>query len=218
MALTKIRDARKLVDFIENDTTFELIPSNFCPYHNHIAALFTDIVLQAGLNYKNIVAPRVKRVFNNYPDCETVQEFYDLILEEGLEDIILWKNDVKLNRIYDLIQFCFSNQINTSQELKRYLLNPENKSSFLNIKGFGNKTYDYLLKLLNVDTIAVDRHIFSFLDKAGIFTKDYTYTKNVVETAADLMDISRRSIDYSIWSYMAYENKKNSPQAILEFN
>nr|WP_315154075.1 hypothetical protein [uncultured Flavobacterium sp.] len=218
MALTKIRDARKLVDFIENDINFELIPSNSCPYHNHIAALFTDIVLQAGLNYKNIVAPRVMRVFNNHPYCETVQEFYDLILEQGLEDIILWKNEVKLNRIYDLIQFCFDNQINTSQELKRYLLNPENKSSFLNIKGFGNKTYDYLLKLLNVDTIAVDRHIFSFLDKAGIYTKDYIYTKNVVETAADLMDISRRSIDYSIWSYMAYENKKNSSQGILEFS
>lgn len=214
----KIRDARKLVDFIEANTTFELIPSNFCPYHNHVAALFTDIVLQAGLNYKNIVAPRVMRVFNNYPNCETVQEFYNLILEEGLEEIILWKNDIKLNRIYDLIQFCLSNEINTSQELKTYLLISDNRNSFLNIKGFGNKTYDYLLKLLNVDTIAVDRHIFSFLDMAGIYTKDYTYTKNVVETAADLMDISRRSIDYSIWSYMAYENKRNSPQVILEFS
>lgn len=216
MALTKIKDARKLVDFIENDTTFQLIPSNSCPYHNHIAALFTDIVLQAGLNYKHIVAPRVMRVYHNYPQCLTVQEFYDLILEEGLEDIIMWKNEIKLNRIYDLIQFCLSKEINTSQELKSFLLNHENKTSFLNIKGFGNKTYDYLLKLLNVDTIAVDRHIFSFLDKAGIFTKDYIYTKDVVETAADLMDISRRSIDYSIWSYMAYENKKNSVQGILE--
>ncbi|WP_119789622.1 HhH-GDP family DNA glycosylase [Flavobacterium anhuiense] len=216
MSLTKIKDARKLIDFIENDITFQLIPSNYCPYHNHIPALFTDIVLQAGLNYKNIVAPRVMKVYYNYPNCETVQEFHSLILEEGLEEIISWKNEVKLRRIEDLIQFCLDEGINTSQELKTFLLKPSNKVSFLNIKGFGNKTYDYLLKLLNVDTIAVDRHIFSFLDKAGIFTKDYTYTKDVVETAADLMDISRRSIDYSIWSYMAYENKKNSPQGVLE--
>jgi hypothetical protein len=218
MGRTKIIDARKLVDFIQRTDSFELIESNHCQYSNHIAALFTDIVLQAGLNYKTVVTPRVVRVLHNYPHCYTVQSFHALIQTEGLENIVAWKHEIKINRILDLVDFCLSNEINTSTQLKEFLIDPHNKSSFLNIKGIGNKTYDYLLKLLNVDNVAVDRHIYSFLEKAEIHANDYHYIKSIVEYAADLLNISRRNIDYSIWYYMAYEEKKSAPQSVLEFS
>lgn len=216
MSLNKIINARKLVDFIENEVDLALIPCNICPYYNHIGALFTDIILQAGLNYKSVVSPRVNRVFLNYPSANTVSGFYQLIQINGLENIILWKNDIKLNRMMNLIYFSLENEVNTSLDLKIFLLDQNNRSSFLGINGVGNKTYDYLLKLMNVDTVAVDRHIFSFLEKAGIDPVDYAHSKSVVEYAADIMNISRRSIDYSIWTYMAYDNKIKSPQLLLD--
>ena len=217
MNIEKLMHARKLVDFIEGEINLKLIPSNFCPYNNHIPALFTDVILQAGLNYKHIVYPRVLSVYKNYPKTDSVKKFCALIEKVGLEKIIHWKNEVKLNRLKNLLSFCLINNIDTAEELKLFLVKAENKGKFLAIDGIGLKTYDYLLKLMNVDTIAVDRHIFSFLEKAGIKTNDYNYSKNVVEFAADMMNISRRSIDYSIWTYMAYELKNTKIQTSLNF-
>lgn len=217
MSIEKLIYARKLIDFIENEINLDLIPSNNCPYDKHIGALFTDIILQAGLNYKHIVSPRVNNVYNNYPDAYTVKKFLSVIETNGLENIIQWKHEIKLKRINDLVNFCLNNEIDTAQELKEFLVQEENKKDFLSINGIGSKTYDYLLKLMNVDTIAVDRHIYSFLSKAGIETKDYYFSKTIVEYAADIMSVSRRSIDYSIWTYMAYSEKKESEQFVLEF-
>ncbi len=218
MNIEKIIHAKQLVEYIENDVKLEVIPSNNCPYHNHIGALFVDIILQAGVNYKNIVAPRVNKIFYNYPEADTVLKFQKLIHQKKLSTLISWKNDIKLNRIVRLIDFCIEHQIDSASDLKHFLMqNPYNKKVFLSINGIGSKTYDYLLKLMHVDTIAVDRHIYSFLENAGIEISDYDYIKSVVEFAADFMNISRRSIDYSIWKYMAYAQKATSAQREFQF-
>ena len=117
--------------------------------------------------------------------------------------------------MYNLIEFCLEKKINTAQELKEFLIDGDNKNYFLDINGIGNKTYDYLLKLLDVETIAIDRHIHKFLESAGIGKTDYLNSKYIVEFAADLMNVSRRSIDYSIWTYMAYKEKNNSQQITM---
>lgn len=207
--MEKLIHARKLVDFIESNSSFKIISPNNCPYNEHIGALFTDIILQAGLNYKHIVFPRVFNLYNEYPEANTVKGFAKLIENKKLETIISWKHHTKLKRINNLIDYCISNHIDSAVEIKAFLLKEENKALFLNIDGIGSKTYDYFLKLLGVDIVAVDRHIFSFLEKVGISKRDYYYSKSIVEFAADLMDISRRSIDYSIWCYMAYTERKN---------
>ena len=46
-----------------------LIAAPDCPYRNHIGALLTDVVLQAGLNYQHVVAP--KGLNNDILDCCT---------------------------------------------------------------------------------------------------------------------------------------------------
>lgn len=80
----------------------------------------------------------------------------------------------------------------------------------------GDKTYDYLLKLLGVESVAVDRHVYKFVSDAGIIYKDYKEAKQIVEYAADMMQISRRTLDYSIWLYMS--NKKRAVQLELCFD
>lgn len=197
-----ILNVRKLVDYI-NDSDLELIPPRDCSYKGHIGALFTDIILQSGVSYKGVVAPRVGHVLETYPEAFSIKRFLVVIKRDGIENVLLWKHPIKLQRMQDLLEFCFINNINYTEDIKDFLRCSENRKSFLEINGIGNKTLDYLLKLLDIETIAVDRHIFSFVEKAGIDSKDYHLVKMIVEYAADIMNISRRTIDYSIWSHMS---------------
>ena len=211
-----IVSARKLADFINKTPEVLIINPQDCPYKNHVGAIFTDIILQAGLNYKTIVFPRVQYVLKTYPEAYTVSDFSNIIYLNGIENVINWKNQIKIERMFLLIEFCKQNNLETTNDIKKYLLNKLNKLEFLKINGIGNKTLDYMLKLLSIDTVAVDRHIFSFVEKAGIESDDYKYVKLVVEYAADIMGITRRAIDYSIWSYMS--NNANKTPLFMNFN
>lgn len=209
-----IKEARMLVNYIQCLDSFEMIPATNKSSYTHIGALFTDIVLQAGMNYNTVVKPRVKNLINNYPQANTVSTFNRLIKELGLSEIINWRHFVKLQRIYDIIAFSDSNQIETCQDMLEFLRIIENRKAFLKIDGFGPKTLDYTLKLLSYDTVAVDRHIFTFVEDAGINSKGYFDTKMIVEYAADFMEVSRTSIDISIWKYMSNKNQHNQQTQI----
>jgi hypothetical protein len=198
-----LKTARGLANYIQV-SNLKLIEPHSYPYKDHIGALFTDIILQSGLNYKTIVAPRVNKIIANYPQAYTVDLFKSVLEKQGADIVLNWNNSIKLKRMHYLIEFCVDRKLNYSADVKKFLIESEkNRIEFLRIHGIGKKTLDYLMKLLGIDTIAVDRHIFSYIQKAGIQSNDYDYVKLIVEYAADLLDIPRRSIDFSIWSYMS---------------
>lgn len=196
-------EARKLANFINDLDSFETIQSKGELCYQHAGALFVDITLQAGLNYNSVVRPRVQRVLNNFPESDTVGKFSQLVEQYGLEYIIDWKSHIKIDRIKRLIRFALDNKIDTCNDFKNFLEKKQNQQEFLNLSGVGPKTLDYTLKLLDFDTVAVDRHIYGFVKKANIAATNYMYTKKVVEYAADFLSISRSSMDYSIWIYMS---------------
>lgn len=202
-------EARRLADYIQE---LKLSPEeqtrNGYSY-THIGALFTDLILQAGLNYKTVVQPRVQRVLLNYPNASTVSRFYDVINNEGIETVIKWRHPDKIRRMHDLLDFSKSKRVETCSDLTIYLSETSNREDFLRIKGIGNKTLDYTLKLLNFDTIAVDRHIYTFIELAGLPVIDYLTTKKIVEFAADILEVSRSSMDYCIWNYMSSKANLN---------
>lgn len=215
------KEARKLADYVislPNALHFYEPSCRFSYYH--IGALFTDIVLQAGLNYNSVVKPRIQKILTHYPDACTVSKFQIVVDNEGLGKVINWKHPEKIGRFEQLMEFARCNRIDTCVDLKLSLSNNKNRDSFLAIKGFGPKTLDYLLKLLNVDSVAVDRHIYAFVKMANIETSGYNETKKVVEYAADLLNISRTTIDHIIWKYMSekkFTMLKDVSQTSFEF-
>lgn len=188
-------------------TDFVLIDPPQCPYKDHIGALFTDVILQAGINYKHVVSPRVNKLLSEYPSAYSVNRFSAILQKRSIESILDWHDDEKQLRMVRIIEFCKIHNIQFSYQLKEFLLdNKENSRQFMQIKGIGKKTYDYLLKLLGNECVAVDRHIYKFVSDAGILYDDYSQVKSIVEYAADIMNVSRRSLDYSIWYYMSKTN------------
>ncbi|MBL7866770.1 hypothetical protein [Flavobacterium lindanitolerans] len=215
-----IREARKLANYIQSLEDEFIIYSTHKEFeHNHIGALLTDIILQAGLNYKTVVKPRIEDILINYPNADTLCEFKSLIYAKGLENVINWKHSIKLNRIIELVEFLSDNNVNTCDDLKSYLLSASNRNELLAIHGIGFKTVDYLQKLLDFDIVAVDRHIYSFVENADIEIKGYEATKKTVEYAADFLNISRTSLDCSIWNYMSKKDyNKTNAQLEMQFN
>ncbi|MDZ7775289.1 MAG: hypothetical protein U5L09_06575 [Bacteroidales bacterium] len=207
-------EINKLIQFIENKQDFNIIRSNSCFYNDHLGAVLTDIVLQAGLNYKTVVLPRVLRVYKSFNDAHNLESLISTIDEIGLENFLNWKNELKLIRFQSIIEYLINNSIQTTNELLVHLNNETNLKSFLSIQGIGNKTIDYFFKLMHVETIAVDRHILNFLNQANVNYNNYYNAKRIVEFTADMLNVSRRDIDYSIWNYMS----GNSLQKVLELN
>ena len=49
----------------------------------------------------------------------------------------------------------------------------------------------------------MDRHLFTFLARAGIVERDYLRAQEIVHEAADMMDVGRAHLDHWIWRYMS---------------
>lgn len=195
--------ARNLANYISSLDKLNLYISRNNYQPDHIGSLIADIVLQSGLSYNNVVRPRVDRILIKYPEAYNVKNLNYVIENYGLDEFLLWKHPIKLERFELFLHFCLEKKINTCDDLICYLKKEINRSEILNLKGFGYKTLDYLMKLLNFDTIAVDRHIIGFVESAGLNHYNYLNTKKTVEYAADLLNISRSSLDGIIWNYMS---------------
>ncbi|MDQ8747733.1 hypothetical protein [Elizabethkingia miricola] len=196
-------EINKLVNYIENHRDFNVVRSNSCFYNNHLGAILADIILQAGVNYKSVVLPRVLNIYKTYDSAHNLPGTINIVEEIGIENFLNWKNNIKTNRYLSILEFLSEKSIESTYELAEFLTQYENVQMFLSINGIGYKTIDYFRKLMHVETVAVDRHILNFLTKANINFNNYHGAKIIVEYAADILNISRRDIDYSIWYYMS---------------
>lgn len=212
-----IEYSRHLVQYIKSVEDLKWAYKKRNSEYDHIGALFTDIILQAGLNYNSVVKPRVNRVMHTFPQANNLQNLQLVIEQHSIEEVIKWSHPVKIERFLDLLNFCEKREINSCSDLKIFLRNNDNRILFLSVKGLGPKTLDYTMKLLDFDTIAVDRHIIGFLELAGLKHKDYEITKKTFEFAADLLEISRSSLDETIWYYMSTKSTTIHNSTQLKF-
>src|SRR5690606_26204122 len=131
--------------------------------YEHIGALFTDSVLQAGVNYRTTVFPRVQRVLEEFPDASTTTAFLNAIHQYGANTILDWSHPEKPARLERLTEFFFDQKQETEADLSSWLQDDHNILKMREIRGIGPKTADYMKRLLNIPAIPVDRHIFRFV-------------------------------------------------------
>lgn len=171
------------------------------PYF-HMGATITDAVLQAGLNYKNVVYPRVAKLLTKFGEYRTTCDFIILFKTIPLNELIDWNNEQKLNRIIDLSWFLFNKKIENENQLSVWLDDKENVLILSEIKGIGPKTIDYLRMLSGKQAIPIDRHLFKFLELAGVFVKTYEEANAIYCKAAERLNIQQYELDKKIWLYM----------------
>ena len=165
----------------------------------HIGALLCDAILQSGINYRTVVAPRVRRVAKLFSYASCLPEFSDVVLRYGAHFVLMWNHKEKPRRLTVVVELLKSESVRTVAELACWLQDQRNRSRVLELRGFGEKTVDYMGMLAGLDAVAVDRHIQAFLGLAGIAGKDYVDARRIVCFSADLLGVSRASLDRAIW-------------------
>jgi endonuclease III len=164
-----------------------------------MGALLADGVLQAGLNYRTVVRPRVDRILNLWSDAVRTSDLVRLIHECGAAYLLQWRHEEKVNRFVGLVQFVHHHSVDTVTDFGAWLKNDENVFELRALRGVGPKTVDYLKNLAGVPTIAVDRHIRAFVESSGISCESYAQVRSLVEDAAAVLRLPPSIVDHAIW-------------------
>lgn len=214
IVLEQLEFARRIADYadrlgVHHTPTTPRIASS------HIGAVLADTILQAGMSYRTVVRVRVDRIYSKFPETATLSGLIALLDHYGAADFLSWTHPTKLSRFTSLTYFLSTQHIDTTIELKHWLVQADARKHLLGLHGIGPKTYDYLCCLVGIDCIAVDRHVKTFASEAGVGSHNYDFLQSVVSYAADLLGIARRDFDAWIWRTISSRMTGNNSQLSL---
>ena len=197
-----------LADYLRSVSNFTIVKTIDEPY-GHMGATLTDAVLQAGVKYKTVVAPRVEQLRMQYPDAVTTSEFAALLKSPGAEQLLNWKGKRKLDTLRELTNFLLAESVETEEDFRGWIILNGNVARLQQISGIKEKTSHYLGILLGLPNVAVDRYLFRFIAEAGIPTgDDYNVAQTIIREAAVALAIDESLLDHSIWRYMSERPKE----------
>jgi hypothetical protein len=182
------------------DTGTRLMPRQ--RYH-HMGATISDAALQAGLNYRTVVAPRVANVLRHWPRAATTSAFSRKARVYGLGQVLNWRDPVKLTRVGVLTEFFLEAGVETEDELSAFLMDEHRAESLLAINGVGRKTIDYLKILAGLPAFAIDRHVRTVIAEAGISCGSYEEARGLMLAAAEYLAVDAAALDGRIWTVLS---------------
>ena len=189
----------RVVSYLRSLEGFRVLPRSE-PY-SHIGAAIVDAVLQAGINYDNVVRKRVDAVAA-IESARTTKGFCQLLEAQGAETLLSWRPGRKPRLVGSLAELFDREGVNTVLDLRAWLQTPENLPKLTALHGVGPKTVDYLKGLVGLPAVAIDTKLSQLLRAAGVPPADYHEARAIIEEAADQMGVDRNALDYSIWRFM----------------
>jgi hypothetical protein len=198
-AVSALLAARQVADYAKREGALLERPASR-PTCEHMGAIVADSVLQAGLNYSNVVRPRVASILRSYPQHNCVSVLLNVVRSGQTSKFLRWDHPTKIGRFDGLVLFLHRSGIETASDLRGRLADaPFRHALEAEVDGVGPKTVDYMACLVGVDSIAVDRHVRTFARRAGVDDNDYQFLHQVFCSAADLLSVSRRDFDSWVW-------------------
>lgn len=198
--------AQKLAAYVVMRPGFRFVE---CARHTHVGALLADGALQAGLNYRSVVFPRVDRIEREFPSASSISGLRKVLDTMPVSFFLEWTHYEKIARFESLVDF-FSTRAETVSDIAEYLARDGAQAELKLLKGIGDKTVDYLFRLSGGAGVAVDRHVIRFVEEAGIRHESYSATKHIVNSTADVLGIPRDCFDASIWLFMSTASRSGS--------
>jgi hypothetical protein len=103
---------RRVADYA-NDLGADIRRAWIVVAYDHMGALLTDTVLQAGLNYKTVVLPRVQSVLDRYPGHYRTSDVMEIACGGASSAFLTWNHGEKIARFEGLASFLYSRSIET---------------------------------------------------------------------------------------------------------
>lgn len=192
----------KLVDFVKALHEFNVVTEIDGDYKN-MGATIIDGILQAGINYKTIVKPRVNQFLAEHPNVVTTSKFIEIFEKLTIPALINWKASAKTERIEALSYFLKDKGVETTDEFGIWLENEANIKELKQLSGIKCKTADYFKILTGHQTNAVDRHLIGFINRSGSDVSNYKEAQTIISGAANALGVEESLFDHSIWKYMS---------------
>jgi endonuclease III len=197
-----LSDAEKLANYVKLLPHFKHYTFIDCNY-GHIGATVADAILQANNKYSTNVKPRVRRILSMYPEKRTTSDVLSLLETISATDFLDWRGADLVERFQQVLELFQRESIEKEEDLRSWLKKDSNLSKLQAINGIGPKTVDYFKILVGILTSAIDRHLFNFLELAGLKTSNYLKAQSIINEAADILSIDRANFDHSIWQFMS---------------
>ena len=207
-------DARKVADHVFSLEGFR-IENRARTTYGHMGAIISDGVLQAGLNYENVVAPKVRDLIDRCPEAETTTGFLDAMISNRLLDLLNWAHPEKPRRIMAVTSLLHGLRVDTEGTFRDWLATPGSGAHLMQVRGVGPKTVDYFKMLVGLPSIPVDRHVRAFVSSAGVDRKRYEDVQQVIVLAADLLRVERNAFDRAIWSRAAAMSRSRAAPYVV---
>lgn len=191
-----------LLSFIHNQRRFEAAPS---PSYGseHLGAILAEAVLQPGSRFKTAVAPCVERILGQYPKAKTSGGFIRIMEEISPKYVLNWEEDDKPRRVLATAKYLHGAGIETAEDFRFLLADPDYSKSLKDIRGVGNKHIDYLKLLLDLPCDSLPKNIHRFLREAGISVSSPQEIQPILEHTAHELKLDLRHFQLSIWRYIS---------------
>lgn len=171
---------------------------------DHIGAVLVDASLQRRQNYKNVVRPPVENLIAEWPDAATTTGFRRRLDSGALPDVISWRSPDRLQQINDLCEVLEDLEIETVDDLRVQLLDPDTRASVRSaldaVRHVGPKTLDYFDILVGIPTgVAIDVRIRRVAETAGLRDMSYRHLSAVIHAAASSRRWRPGDLDAVLW-------------------
>lgn len=192
----------KVINYI-NKQNIDYDNDELQPVYKHCGAIIVDSVLQAGLNYKNVVLPRVIHLIEKFKTFNTIEDFKTLIDIFGADNLVNLRNFRKTHTIIDIVNLLLASEVSTLVQFQAWIRDETNAKKLMQIDGVGPKTYDYMKKLLGIDALPIDRHLLRFVKRADVDLNSYFEIQKLYVNVAKKLGIKLVTLDKAIWKHMS---------------
>jgi endonuclease III-like uncharacterized protein len=111
---------------------------------------------------------------------------------------------VKTERFKSILEFLLRRNIGSIKDLGCWSDGGAAREEFLEIRGVGNKTFDYLRMLCGRATFPLDRYFLRFLSLAGVNVKTcgYNYAQQLLMDSCIAVGLEPRTTERRLWSLL----------------